>query len=286
MATKLASRGHAVIKILDNLASKTNGPLTAADFTTKGKNLYADSTIPSFFRRPDFSPDGSLFITPCGIHKTAMDSSPLVPSSVSVLDPTATAATATTPIPSAVKEIQTFCTHIYSRDHYATPLISLVGLEDPSVAVRFSPVLYKLVTNTSTSTSTSTSTGADGGVNTAENNLRSRPNTNNSNKTNKCSNTMNTSSTSTASKKVLLESLETTSMIPGDYRMLFAVLTVSSVLVYDTQHPHPIARLGGLHLACINDASWTADGNTLIVCSSDGYISFIQFEAGSLGTCD
>ena len=65
--------------------------------------------------------------------------------------------------------------------------------------------------------------------------------------------------------------------------MIFAVITVSSVLVYDTQHPHPLARLGGLHLACINDATWSADGNALIVCSSDGYLSFITFDGKELG---
>ena len=36
--------------------------------------------------------------------------------------------------------------------------------------------------------------------------------------------------------------------------MIFAVVTTSSVLLYDTQHTHPIARIGGCHLATINDA--------------------------------
>ena len=41
--------------------------------------------------------------------------------------------------------LSSFCTYIFSRDRLSTPLIALTGLEDPSVAVRFSPVLYKLV---------------------------------------------------------------------------------------------------------------------------------------------
>ncbi len=64
---------------------------------------------------------------------------------------------------------------------------------------------------------------------------------------------------------------------------MFAVVTISAVLVYDTQHSAPIARVGGVHLACINDAAWSADGMMLIVCSSDGYLTFIRFAEGSLG---
>jgi hypothetical protein len=38
------------------------------------------------------------------------------------------------------------------------------------------------------------------------------------------------------------------------FRMIFAVVTTSSVVLYDTQHTHPIAKIGGCHLATINDA--------------------------------
>jgi chromatin assembly factor 1 subunit B len=65
--------------------------------------------------------------------------------------------------------------------------------------------------------------------------------------------------------------------------MIFAVVTITAVMVYDTQMLHPIARFGGLHLACINDATWSADGRMLVVCSSDGYLSFFRFPEGSLG---
>ena len=35
----------------------------------KGNNLFADATVPSFFRRPTFTPDGNLIIAPTGIHR-------------------------------------------------------------------------------------------------------------------------------------------------------------------------------------------------------------------------
>jgi hypothetical protein len=108
-----------------------------------------------------------------------------------------------------------------------SPVVSLTGLEEPSVVIRFSPVLYKPIT---------------------DNKLQG--------------------------KHVLFT---------GKYRMVFAVLTTSSVFIYDTQHQYPIARLGGFHLASINDGAWTADGNQFIFCSSDGYLTFVKFTDGVLG---
>ena len=53
--------------------------------------------------------------------------------------------------------------------------------------------------------------------------------------------------------------------------------------MYDTQHQYPLARLGGLHFAAINDAVWSADGKMLVACSSDGYLTFARFADGALG---
>ncbi len=94
-------------------------PLTAADFAQKSRNLFADATVPSFFRRPSFSPDGALFVAPTGIYRN-----------LSSLQ-------------------QTFCTHVFSRTLMTSPIMSLVGLEDPSVVIRFSPVLFKLICTSS-----------------------------------------------------------------------------------------------------------------------------------------
>ena len=65
--------------------------------------------------------------------------------------------------------------------------------------------------------------------------------------------------------------------------MLFAVVTASTVFIYDTQHQHPVVKITGIHYATINDATWSADGNTLLVCSSDGYVTFVRFNDGELG---
>ena len=176
----------------------------------KGRNLFADSTVPSFFRRPSFTPDGELFIAPTGVYKHMGDAS-------NALD-------AEVPINIGKKS---FCTHIFSRRKMTVPIASLTGLEDPSISVKCNPILFKM---------------KDYGDDDTQ-----------------------------------------TPMIPGKYRMVFAVTTISSVLIYDTQHHYPIAKITGIHYMCINDACWSEDGRMLAVCSSDGYVSFARFSEGVLG---
>jgi chromatin assembly factor 1 subunit B len=67
------------------------------------------------------------------------------------------------------------------------------------------------------------------------------------------------------------------------YRMIFAVATIDSVLIMDTQHLSPLALVGGVHWAAITDLAWAADGRKLVVSSSDGYCSVVLFEQGELG---
>ena len=67
------------------------------------------------------------------------------------------------------------------------------------------------------------------------------------------------------------------------HRSVFAVLTSDSVLVYDTHHPVPLAVASGLHCTGLTDAAWSADGRTLFVTSTDGYVSVLSFADGELG---
>ena len=67
------------------------------------------------------------------------------------------------------------------------------------------------------------------------------------------------------------------------YRMVYAVATMNSVVLYDTQHAHPIALIGNLHYANLTDLSWSHDGNTILMSSTDGYCSVAIFDEGELG---
>lgn len=67
------------------------------------------------------------------------------------------------------------------------------------------------------------------------------------------------------------------------YRSIFAVLTTDTILIYDTYHDRPLSMACGLHYAGLTDAAWSADGHTLFVTSSDGYVSILSFANGELG---
>lgn len=68
------------------------------------------------------------------------------------------------------------------------------------------------------------------------------------------------------------------------YRCIMAVLTQDSILIYDTVHAAPLAVMRGLHYANLTNAVWSADGHSLVVSSSDGYVSLVRFAKGELGT--
>lgn len=67
-------------------------------------------------------------------------------------------------------------------------------------------------------------------------------------------------------------------MRPKDwnYRWVFAVASKNSVYIYDTEAEIPLAAVSEHHVAMITDLCWTADGNTLVVASQDGYISYLH----------
>ncbi|CAN1169787.1 Chromatin assembly factor 1 subunit FAS2 [Linum perenne] len=68
------------------------------------------------------------------------------------------------------------------------------------------------------------------------------------------------------------------------YRLIFAVATLNSLYIYDTESVPPIAVLAGLHYAAITDIAWSANGQLLAVSSQDGYCTLVEFENDELGS--
>jgi chromatin assembly factor 1 subunit B len=68
-----------------------------------------------------------------------------------------------------------------------------------------------------------------------------------------------------------------------DYRIVYAVATQDSVIVYDTQESMPLCIVSNLHYTTFTDLTWSPDGNTLIMTSTDGFCSALTFEPGELG---
>lgn len=67
------------------------------------------------------------------------------------------------------------------------------------------------------------------------------------------------------------------------YRLVFAIATSRSVIIYDSQQPIPIGYVSQIHLARLTDLAWSSDGKLLMVSSYDGYSTFITFEANEFG---
>ncbi|KAF8405848.1 hypothetical protein HHK36_007925 [Tetracentron sinense] len=68
------------------------------------------------------------------------------------------------------------------------------------------------------------------------------------------------------------------------YRLVFAVATLNSLYIYDTESVPPIVILAGLHYAAITDIAWSPDAKYLALSSQDGYCTVVEFENDELGS--
>eukprot|EP00775_Hariotina_reticulata_P011727 gene11727-11871_t len=67
------------------------------------------------------------------------------------------------------------------------------------------------------------------------------------------------------------------------YRLVLAVATLDSVLLYDMETLEAVMLAGPLHYAPITDLAWSRDGSCLAVSSHDGYCSLLTFQEGRVG---
>ncbi|QPG76618.1 hypothetical protein FOA43_004010 [Brettanomyces nanus] len=175
-------------RIISTQQISVDSPPDAYKLTT----LYHNDTLQSFFRRLTFSPDGLLLLSTSGIYKTA--SSP---------------------------ELNTV--YIHTRSGLDQPPVAHIpGFKKPSIAIKFSPVIYNLLP------------GED-------------------------------------------------SCFKLPYRMVFAVATQDSVVIFDTQRLKPLGIAANIHYAAITDISWCSNGQVLLTSSTDGFVSRISLDESLLG---
>ena len=67
------------------------------------------------------------------------------------------------------------------------------------------------------------------------------------------------------------------------YRMLFALITKSSLFFYDQLSSEPFAYARRIHLLSLTDGSWSRDGRLFVASSEDGYLTFVTFTDQCLG---
>lgn len=144
-----------------------------------------------------------------------------------------------------------FSTYLFARHRFEEPYRVLTGLDKPSVVVRPNPILFELP-----------------------------PLVLEESKENQYPLSRKNFSSGNSTKLYPFPSASPSGL---PYRSIFAVLTLDSILIYDTHHAAPLSVLQGLHYSGLTDCCWSSDGMNLMVCSSDGYISIINFTDGELG---
>lgn len=191
---------------------------------TRPVPLFLDETVPSFFRRPAWSPDGSLVFFPTGIYRPPLPAGGAAAASAGG----AASSSSSAPAASASALAPRPTTFAFRRDAFTTPVAHFPGTPHTkaTIAVRVAPVVYKL------------RGPADG---------------------------------------------------PGNgsftlpYRMRFAVASLDTVFIYDTESPFPEAVISGFHCEKISDIAWSGDGSLLFVSSIDGYASVVAFSSKDTG---
>lgn len=242
----------------------------------RNTNIYANETFTSFFRRLTFSPDGSLLFTPAGQYKTANTSGPDSKKDDDILN----------------------TVYIYTRAGLNKPPVAhLPGHKKASIAVKCSPVQYTLRTQQpETKEITIDTKGEEDIPALPEPVMPTKPRTSHA--------AMDppplTSAPSPSPSVATMASPRNPDVEPSPtatapptgplpafalpYRIVYAVATQDAVHVYDTQQQKPLCVVSNLHYATFTDLSWSSDGQTLLMTSSDGFCSALTFSSGELGS--
>ncbi|KAK0346494.1 Chromatin assembly factor 1 subunit [Friedmanniomyces endolithicus] len=245
----------------------------------RNTNIYANETFTSFFRRLTFAPDGSLLFTPAGQYKTTHPAK-------------ADGSKASDDIINTV--------YIYTRGGLNKPPVAyLPGHKKPSLAVKCSPIYYNMRTVNTDTKEITIDTWADEDIpQLPEPAIPSKPTPSYS--------TMeppplaaapspSPSAATMASPRHLSDAEPVTATIAPPaagpppafglpYRIVYAVATQDAVHIYDTQQQRPLCVVSNLHYATFTDLTWSSDGHTLLMTSSDGFCSALTFSPGELGT--
>jgi chromatin assembly factor 1 subunit B len=217
--------------------------VTSLGLGVRNASLYANETLTSFFRRLTFTPDGSLLLTPSGQYQTQRQAEKDVKPTQEVIN----------------------TVYIYTRGGINKPPIAhLPGHKKPSVVVRCSPVFYALrqsapetkhiTMDTSLAEEPIPSLPEPLSVASPASQAMEPPPPPTSAPAEPGSASAKPAELEPASGSAASPSPKPTFALP--YRMVYAVATQDSVLLYDTQQQTPICVVSNLHCATFTDLSW------------------------------
>ncbi len=212
------------------------------------RSLWLPESTPTFFRRPAFSPDGSLLVCPTG--QARFDRAPGAPAA-SVLTPGSAGAGTTLPV-----------THVFRRGHWQSPLLHLPHHGKASVAAAFAPRLF--CTDATPLAQAAAPAGAEAPA-------ESEP-----------AAAAAAAATSSAATAAATVAASTPAAAPA-HAMLLAVATMDGVVVYDTAAGRALATAAHIHMERITDVSWAHDSALVAVASMDGYVSLLAMDPEEVG---
>ncbi|PBP26800.1 WD domain-containing protein [Diplocarpon rosae] len=237
----------------------------------KNSYIYANDTLKSFFRRLSFTPDGSLLLTPAGQYQSPFKG---------------------TEESAKTMYAVTNTVYIYTRGGInKPPMAHLPGHKKPSVVVRCSPVYY-LPRKASPPTHHITIDTSSGETMAAlpEPAVPESPSPAAMEPPRWLPPPADPSGPTSSPQPTSADGDPGAAAPPGPmmafalpYRMVYAVATEDSVLMYDTQQQTPLCIVSNLHCATFTDLTWSHDGLTLLMTSSDGFCSTLTFAPGELG---
>lgn len=82
---------------------------------------------------------------------------------------------------------------------------------------------------------------------------------------------------------VIYEAQSSSPVFKLPYKMLFAVATQDSIIIYDTEAVQPLGVVSNLHYLTITDLCWSQNGQSIIVSSADGFCSIVVFDEAVFG---
>ncbi|KZO94602.1 WD40 repeat-like protein [Calocera viscosa TUFC12733] len=221
--------------------------------------LYGDEGYTNFFRRLTFSPDGALLLTPAGQFEDPTFSLASQPPSSASSDGRS----------KSEEQKATSSVYIYSRASFARPPVAhLPGHKTASAVVKFSPLLYELRSGVQEATDAPKIIFKRGEDQTVPFSIGAPQES-----------VEGVSVDASAAKKSPTAGEDKAASIwKLPYRMLFAVATQDTVVLYDTQQAGPLAIFANLHYSAFTDVAWAPDGQSLIMSSNDGYCSIVVFD--------
>ncbi|TDL27865.1 WD40 repeat-like protein [Rickenella mellea] len=267
--------------------------------------LYGDESFTNFFRRLTFSPDGAMLLTPAGQFED-----PSVIPGISNKPSGGESFRGRRGNPADSDPSSLSSVFIYTRANFARPPIAqLPGHKKASVAVKFSPILYDLrpgvVGEHVEAKNIAVERGQDDSVPidlvgplpsktpedvedaTSPSKKSAEPTPAPTPVTPHASQTLPSPALSavdsfrppTPASSVPPTHLErTASVFALPYRMLFAIATMDTISIHDTQQAGPICIMTKLHYDEFTDMTWSPDGQCLLMTSRDGYCTIAVFD--------